>query len=335
MPRKKAPDMSKWASEMDIGATRQLIEELQAEGKPWDKLESDAKKYITNYRRICPKRPEWQNPYQIVPVHYLGPSSRMVVCRKEAGIGECPACNLRWELHDGGAEAESRQLRTSIRTFINVVHIDSDGNIPEDDGKVYLLGLNQLQFLGKRGVEYDPDEESELPLFGFFEKYGDLSHVTAGRDLLIKAKDEKSGDFDVQALKFSVAEPSPFPGTSELLDEGLVDLPEVVTIIEPEEMVAVIEGRATGTTAIAMPGAPAQIAEAATAPAEPTGGSRFGGEEAEEEETEPAATTEEEPAAEEPAAEAADDDARAAAKPPKTDPAAALKRLREQQDKKE
>jgi hypothetical protein len=318
-------DLSAWDSKMDVEATQRLVNELQSGGQPWDTLESDPKKYILNYRRICPKRPEWENPYQIVPVHYLGPSNRMVVCRKEAGLGECPACVLRWELHEAGAKSEERQLRASIRTFLNVVRIDKKGELVleegEDEAKVYLLGLNQIQFLGKRGVEYDPDEESELPLFEFFKKYGDLSSVVNGRDLLIKAKEEKSGDYDVLTLKFSVAGASPFPGTSELLESGLVNLQEVVTIIEPEEMMATIEGRATGAAAIAPPPVAAQITETVAAPVEEN---RFGGEEEEEAEAAP-----EEPP--ETTVEEEETDARAAAKPPKSDPAAAIARLRKNQ----
>jgi len=329
-------DLSAWDSEINLDSTQKLINELQADGKAWDKLESDPKKYILNFRRICPKRPEWENPYQIVPVHYLGPSNRIVVCLKEAQIGECPACVLRWELHDAGAEAESRQLRASIRTFLNVVHIDKKGELVikegEDEAKVYLLGLNQLQFLGRRGVEYDPDEESELPLFEFFRKYGDISNVVTGRDLLIKAKDETSGDYEVQHLKFSVADPSPFPGTSKLLEEGLVNLTEVVTILEPTEMMATIEGRATGAVAIAPPPAAPQITETATAPVEQN---RFGGAEEEEEEGgEPESAPPESTVIDDGSNEGEEKgDARASTIPPKSDPAAAIARLRKNQAK--
>ena len=207
MPRKKAAatpvnDLSAWDSEIDLEATQELIDQLQAEGKNWDKLEIGQKKYKANYRRICPKRPDWQNPYQITPIHYLGPNRRMVICLKESGLGDCPACQLRWELHEADAEAEARSLRHSVRTFLNVVHVDKNGELEDD--KVYLLGLNQLQFIGKRGVEYDPDEEGDLPLYNFFTKYGDLSSVSQGRNLLIKAKEEKSGDFDTTASRTAI-----------------------------------------------------------------------------------------------------------------------------------
>jgi hypothetical protein len=331
MVKKTASDMSQWASEINTDATKALIEELQTEGKPWDKLESSPKKYVTNYRRICPKRPEWENPYQIVPVHYLGPNSRMVVCLKETGLGECPACQLRWELQNGGDEQGARGLRPAIRTFLNVVHINQDGTLADE--KVYLMGLNQLQFLGKRATEYDLEEESELPLFYFFEKYGDLSHVETGRDLSIKAKQDKQGDYDVILMKFSAAPPSPFPGTGELLEEGLINLPEVVTISEPEEMLSIIQGRATGalmlpagTTSPSAPVAGGEEAGAAPSAAPPK--SRFGGDEEEEE------AAAEETSAEEPAAaseeEKKEENPRAPKTPPKTDPAEAIKRLRSQ-----
>ncbi|KKN83900.1 hypothetical protein LCGC14_0295530 [marine sediment metagenome] len=330
MAKKTASDLSGWASDINTDATKALIEELQTEGKPWDKLESSPKKYVTNYRRICPKRPEWENPYQIVPVHYLGPNSRMVVCLKETGLGECPACQLRWELQNGGDEQGARGLRPAIRTFLNVVKINQDGTLADE--KVYLMGLNQLQFLGKRATEYDLEEESELPLFYFFEKYGDLSHVETGRDLSIKAKQDKQGDYDVIVMKFSAAPPSPFPGTGELLEEGLINLPEVVAISEPKEMLSIIEGRApgalmlpAGTTA---PSAFVAPEEAAAAPSAAPSKSRFGGDEEEEAVAEePAAASEEEST---PSEEKEEENPRAAKAPPKTDPAEAIKRLRSQ-----
>jgi hypothetical protein len=331
---KTANDMSAWASDIDTDATRALIEELQAEGKPWDKLESKDNKYITNYRRICPKRPDWSNPYQIVPVHYLGPQNRMTVCLKESGLGECPACQLRWQLKDGGDEQGSQRLRSSIRTFLNVVHIKQDGSLAED--KVFLMGLNQLQFMGRRGVEYDLDEEGDLPLFYFFEKYGDLSHVETGRDLLIKAKSEtvKMGDGTVEmlVLKFSAADPSPFPGTGELLEEGLTDLQEVVPVVEPTEMVALIEGRATGAVMLntgTSGDAPAQATAPAEAEVPPK--NRFGGEDPEEEAEAAVAEAAVEPEAA--GAEEKPDNPKAGTAPPKTDPKAAIARLRKSQEK--
>ncbi len=315
MATKTKSDLSMWESDINLDATQELIDKLQTEGKPWDELKVGAGKYIVNYRRVCPKRPEWQNPYQITPVHYLGPHKRLVLCRKESGQGECPACQLRWELHEADAKTEANMLRVSIRTFLNVVRIDKNGELEDD--KVYLLGLNQLQFIGKRGVEYDPDEESELPLYGFFKKYGDLSHAAHGRDLLIKAKEDKSGDFDTTSLKFSVAEPSPFPGTSELLTEGLVDITDVAALISAEEMMETIEGRSTGSVSVVIPAGEAVPQIAAPTP-EPA--SRFGGEG--EEEDPPKSTEEEE-----------ETDARASSSPPKADPTAALKRLRASQAK--
>ncbi len=320
---KSKNDMSQWASNIDLEATRALIDELQTQmdGKNWDKLENSPTKYVANYRRICPKRPDWQNPWQIVPVHYLGANNRMTVCLKEAGLGDCPACQLRWELESGGDKGAAQGLRASIRTFLNVVKINQDGTLADD--KVLLMGLNQLQFLGKRGVEYDPDEESELPLFYFFEKYGDLSHVETGRDLLIKAKEEKSGDYTMLDLKFQAEAPSPFPGTSEMLEEGLNNLPEVVPPLSATEMTALIEGRATGAMALNAGAVVQQVEGPAdnTTPAPAAPANRFGGEE-EEAET---------PQTEETPAEEPSDDPKASKAPPTTDPGAALKRLRDSQ----
>ena len=240
-------DLSKWASEVDLGATRTVIAELEAKGKPWlPKIQTGEKgKYANTLLRICPKRPEWDTPYKIVAVHYgIGPSKQMVVCLKAAGIGECPACQLRWELESKKDKKGAQGLRASVRTFMNVVCVNEDGSLVEE--KIYLLGLNKLQFLGKRGFEPDLEEEGELPLFYFFEIYGDLSHVETGRGIRIKAKDEQSGDYDTIKMKFSVADPSPFPGTSEWLEEELTNLHEVVRVFEANDMLALIEGRAGG-----------------------------------------------------------------------------------------
>lgn len=308
-----AKGQNPWASEFDYAGVRTLIGELRTEGKPWDKLESDPKKWISNFRRICPKRPEWQYPFQIVPVHYLGPNNRMVVCVEQARLGECPACRLRWALQSGGDERGARELRPSVRTFLNVVRIDQEGKLTED--KVFLLGLNQLQFMGRQGDEFDLDEEGDLPLWYFFEKYGDLSHIETGRDLEIRCKQTKMGDYDVLAMKFSVADASPFPGSTELLEQGLIDLPAVVPVLEPSEVVAVIEGRESGGLLLAAPGASA-ITGVPIADAPPVEKSnRFAHHE--DEETGVEETEEEQPA-----------DARAPqGQPPKTDVAAAVERL--------
>ncbi len=338
MPRKKAAikttppvanDLSEWVSEIDLEATQDLIDQLQSEGTPWFKFDVGKGKYKVNYVRICPKRPDWPNPYQVTPVHYLGPNRRMVVCLKESGLASsCPACDLQWELYEADAKEESRALRHSIRTFMNVIKVDKDGNLDEDE-KVYLLGLNQIQFMGKRGVEYDPDEESDLPLYNFFTKYGDLSHAEHGRDLLVKAKEDKSGDFNTTALKFAVADPSPFPGTSAMLKEGLNDITTVATLMQPDEIVATIEGRSTSV--VVLPSIPP--VPALPAPTAPANNGRFGGADTEEDEAANATTrlaaegaTEPDPPEEEP-------DARAAATPPQTDPGAAIARLRANQAK--
>ncbi len=305
-------DMKKWASEVDLDATRTLITELQTKGKPWFKVEKEQKKYVRNYLRICPKRPEWPTPYQIVPVHYLGPNNQMVVCLREAKIGECPACQLRWELERGNDKKGAQGLRPSVRTFMNVVQLNEDGTLAEEN--IFLLGLNKLQFLGKQGFEPDLDEEGELPLYFFFEKYGDLSHVETGRDLLIKAKDEKSGDYDTVHMKFSVADPSPFPGTSDLLEEELTSLPEVVPTFEASDMVALIEGR-SGATVLS-------VTEGEVVPQIEAPRNRFGDEDEDKEET---PTADAEAPAEEEKTEAKS--------PPQTNPKAAMERLNKHLEK--
>ncbi len=330
-------DLSRWDTPINTESTRKLISELATSSKkPWFEPEVGKDKYVSNYLRVCPKHPDWENPWNIIPVHYLGSgnSTRMVVCVKEANLGgECPACIIRWDLHEGGDEEGSRALRVSIRSFLNVVKIDSNGQLTtnehgEVDDTIYILSLNQMQFLGKRQVQYDLDEESELPLFFFFEKYGDISSVTHGRDLVVKCKKDKSGDYDTTAMKFAVAdEPSPFPGTFEMLEgEGFNDLLTVVQHAGAEEVMQIIEGRASGASVLPAP---------ASAPQLPAPGvSRFGGGEEEEEPT-PEATPEPEPAGEgeEPPAEETVDNPRASRAAPQTNQQEAIARLREAQAK--
>ncbi len=334
---KAVGDLSRWDTPINPEATKQLIAELAVSSKkPWFEPEVGKDKYVSNFLRVCPKRPEWENPWNIVPVHYLGSgtSTRMVVCVKEANLGgECPACLIRWDLHEGGDEQGARGLRVSIRSFLNVLKIDANGQLTvKEDGElddtIYILSLNQMQFLGKRQVTYDLDEESELPLFFFFEKYGDISNVARGRDLLIKCKKDKSGDYDTTAMKFSVAdEESPFPGTFEMLEgEGLNDLQQVVQLATADEVLSIIEGRSPTALPAAAP--VPQI----TAPA--AGASRFGGDDEEEEEKTPTAepASEEEKPGGEPAEEKPENP-RASHSAPQTNQQEAIARLRAAQEK--
>ncbi|KKK74542.1 hypothetical protein LCGC14_2882740, partial [marine sediment metagenome] len=191
--KKKATDdgLGAWASTIDVDATKQLLDEIgTTQGLPWLKVESSDTKYIPNLVRVCPKRPEWTHPYQITPVHYLGPQNRMVICPKEAVSGECPVCVQSWIFFEADNKKAAGQLRSKFRTFLNVVKINKDGSLAEE--KIFVLGLNQMQFSGKRGAKFDLDEEGDLPLFEFFKKYGDLSHVETGRNLIIKAKKDTS-----------------------------------------------------------------------------------------------------------------------------------------------
>ncbi len=271
--KKKATDsgLGAFASDIDIEATKQLLDEINApsQGLPWFKFESSEKKYIPNLVRVCPKRPDWTHPYQITPVHYLGPQNRMVICLKEAGLGDCPVCMQSWALFEVEEKKAAGQLRPKFRTFLNVVKINKDGSLAEE--KVLVMGLNQMQFSGKRGAEHDWDEEGTLPLFEFFKKYGDLSHVETGRNLIIKAKmDASNPEFkNTLLMKFVVDDPSPFPGTSELLEEGLTTLSEVASLEEPAQMVALMEGRATNAMVLPAGSEQQALAQPAPAPAEP------------------------------------------------------------------
>ncbi len=311
MAKKKATDngLGAFASDIDIEATKQLLDEINApsQGLPWFKFESSENKYIPNLVRVCPKRPDWTHPYQITPIHYLGPQNRMVICLKEAGLGDCPVCMQSWALFEAEEKKAAGQLRPKFRTFLNVVKINKDGSLVEE--KVFVMGLNQMQFSGKRGTEFDWNEEGDLPLFEFFKKYGDLSHVETGRNLIIKAKTDASNpEFkNTLLMKFVVDDPSPFPGTSELLEEGLTTLSEVASLEEPAQMAALMEGRATN--AMVLPAAtPAQPATTPPAPAPAEPKSAFA------------------------AAADGDEEEKEAPVAPQTDPSEALSRLRAQQN---
>lgn len=350
MPRAKTAKakavggLSRWDTAINPDATKKLIAELATSSKkPWLELDIGTDKYRPNYLRIVPKHPEQENPWNIVPVHYLGAanSTRMVVCVKEAGLqGECPACIIRWDLHENGDKQGARGLRVSIRSFLNVLRLDDAGALAlnadgDPDETIYILSLNQIQFLGKRQVSYDLDEEGDLPLFFFFEKLGDVSNVNRGRDLLLKAKKDKSGDFDTVAMKFSFADESPFQGTFEMLEgEGFNDLGQVVQLASAEEVMQIIEGRSP--TAITPAAAVPQIEAAKASP------SRFGGDsEDEEEETKAESPTQEEPAAEkaeegtaeEAGEEEETENPRASRTAPKTNQQEAIARLRDANEK--
>ncbi len=306
--KKKATDsgLGAFASEIDIEATKQLLDEINApsQGLPWLKLETSETKYIPNLVRVCPKRPKWKHPYEIRPVHYLGAApSRMVLCPKEMGTGECPVCMQSWAFYEADEKKAAGKLRFKFRTFLNVVKINKDGSLAEE--KVYVMGLNQMQFSGKRDAKFDWDEEGDLPLFEFFKKYGDLSHVETGRNLIIKAKQDASNSEykNTILMKFVVDVPSPFPGTVELLEEGLTTLSEVAASVEPVEMVALLEGRATNAMVLPAGSEQQALAQPAPAPAEPK--SAF-------------------------AAAADGDEDEAPPSAPKTDPSEAQEKLREQ-----
>lgn len=336
---KAVGNLGRWDTPINTEATKTLIAELAVSSKkPWYEPEIGKDKYISNFFRVVPKHPDAENPWNIVPVHYLGAgnSTRMVVCVKEANLqGECPACIIRWDLHEGGDEQGAKGLRVSIRSFLNVLKLNAEGGLAlndegEPDETIYILSLNQMQFLGKRQVKYDLDEESELPFFFFFEKYGDISSVARGRDVLVRCKKDKSGDYDTVAMKFSVANSeTPFPGTFEMLEgEGFNDLQQVVQLATAEEVMQIIEGRSPTALPAAAP-VPQLPAPAAVET------SRFGGDD-EENETPPEATHTPVPEAEgqdAPAAEEKPDNPRAAPSAPKTNQQAAIARLRDAQEK--
>jgi hypothetical protein len=165
-------------------------------------------------------------------------------------------------------------------------------------------------------------------LFFFFEKYGDISSVTHGRDLVIKCKKAKSGDYNTTAMKFAVAdEPSPFPGTFEMLEgEGFNDLLTVVQLASAEEVMQIMAGRASSATVLPAPTSAPQL----PAP----GSSRFGGEDSEEEKPTPEATPVPEAEGQDtPAEEEPPDNPRASRAAPQTNQQEAIARLREAQSK--
>ena len=253
----------------DLEGFKALRQEVTASGISWDKLEADPKKYVSNYRRICPKRPDWQFPFQVFFVHYAGPTNRMLGCPREMRIAaECPLCNHGFGLIRQGAKEEGKSVLPSMRVFMNALRLRADGSLAEE--KVFLLAVNQSSFWGGQ------DSEDDEILANLFEEYGDLSHIEDGRNLEIRARVVKRGRYEFKNLKYTVSEPCPFPGTEELLDQ-LYDLPNVVPFVEPKEMVDIFEGRNIGASLLspaanlALPApSPSQAPEVVAAP--PRGG---------------------------------------------------------------
>ncbi|KKL99337.1 hypothetical protein LCGC14_1815390, partial [marine sediment metagenome] len=121
-------------------------------------------------------------------------------------------------------------------------------------------------------------------------------------------------------MKFKVSEPSPFPGSSDLLDEELIDLMSVAPALEPSEMMALIEGRASGAVSLsAAVETPALAASAEEAPR-----SRWGDDDDDDDDA-GAATVPVEPVTEEGKTEVKS--------PPQTNPKAAMERLNKHLEK--
>lgn len=230
--------------EFDLEGLEELVKAVTSGGISWDSLESDPRRYVPNYRRVCPKRPDWKYPFQVVPVHFAGPSNRMIGCPREAGMGECPLCNLGFGMIKQGMKDEGKEILPNTRVFMNVVRLNENGELAEN--KVFLLSMNQTSFFGSPTGESEDDEV----LVALFREYGDLAHIEYGRNLEIRAKQVKRGRYEFNKLKYSVTDPVPFPGDDELLEQ-LYDLPTVVPFVEPQEMVNIFEGRSFGFSMLA------------------------------------------------------------------------------------
>lgn len=281
-----------WASTFDPEKVKEAMEQMQRSGANFDKLETGSK-YTDNYRRIAPKRPEWEFPFVIAPAHFrVGIGNRTLGCLREAKIGECPLCQYGFQLNDEGDKKAASAILPNWSIYTNVVTLDQAGEMDESKG-IRILRFNQTQW----DLVWDE-----------FEQHGDLSHIETGRNLRIRAKEEKKGDFTFNVLKISVSEPSPFPGTTKMLDEQLNDLASIVEFVDADEMLSIMEGQSagalpSGTVSRALPG-PAPVVEV-----KPGGFA----DEVEEDETPPDPEQEEEEVEE--------------ATPPKVDSAAAISRL--------
>ena len=249
----------KWGSTFDPSAAETLFNNMSPQGDAvdYDELSRDAQRYIPNYRRVCPKRPEWDLPFQAFPVHWIRSGAnkpRPIGCPRLASGTACPLCNIGFDLLRQEDKKAARELLPKWRFYLNVVRLNQDGSLllEEDtgEGKIYVLSLNEGQF---RGTAETDDNEF---LWKVFEDHGDISHIETGRNLEIMAREVTRGDFKFSRLRFSVAEPTPFPGSQEMLEEQLVDLSGIVPFYEPSEMVALVEGRSssTGSTTILAPG---------------------------------------------------------------------------------
>ncbi len=315
MPKAKTTE-NPWASDFNIKGLTAIREEVQSQGVARDTFDSDGKTYTSNFRRICPKRPDWEYPFQVIPVHFgVGPTNRTLGCPRVAKTGDCPLCTLGFDLIRGGDKEGGKDMLSKIRIYLNVVHVKGDGSLADE--KVFLLSLNQTQFFG--GQESDEDEI----LADIFEQVGDISHIETGRNIDFRAKLVKRGRFEFNRVKYAVvADATPFPGSLELL-ETIHDLPNVVTFVDAAEMVNIYEGKALspsllapGTTHEALP-APAETeleVKATVVKAEPVPAGGFN-------------TQVEEPEEEEVSADKPEE-AKVTATPPQTDPQEAISRLR-------
>ncbi len=307
-----------WASDFNQQGLTALREEVLSQGVARDKFDSDPKKYVSNLRRICPMRPGWEYPFQVVPVHFgVGPTNRTLGCPRVAKLGDCPLCNLGFDMIRAGDKEGGKDMLSKIRVYLNVVRLNNDGDLAEE--KVFLLSLSQTQFFG--GQESDEDEI----LANVFEQVGDISHIETGRNIDFRAKQVKRGKFEFNRVKYAVVpDATPFPGSLELL-ETINDLPNVITFVDGPAMVDIYEGKALSASLLA-PGNAPEILPRETETEETTpppfvkatpvkkGGFAAQPDEPEEAETEPAPTKEAETTT--------------AAAPPQTDPAEAINRLR-------
>lgn len=315
--------------EFDLTAFEELAQAVTSGGIRWDRLEADPKKYVANYRRICPKKADAQWPFQVVFVHYAGPSNRLMLCPRGVRLGECPLCIQGFALIKQGAKDEGKEMLSNMRVFLNVVRLTEEGKLKDEE--VYLLSLSQTSFYGSPTGE---SEEDEI-LANLFREYGDISHIETGRNLAIRARTVKRGRFEFNKLKFEVSDPCPFPGSDDLLNTSN-DLSAVAPLLDPKEMVDTAEGRSFGfalvgpaTPLAALPGRDSTTAPAEEIPAPTvTKPGAFARRDEEEEPEEEEAATEEPEEVEAPATRRAT--ARATSVPvPKTNPATAAARLQQ------
>ena len=208
----------------DIKTSIQHREDVRT-GPPFFKPESGKKdKFKKTYFRALPPREDHPNDdfYLWVRIHYgVGANRRTVLC--VAGEEKyCAVCEDNLRLKREGRADEADDRRWQYRALLNVVEIDSDGKAVDDAVLVWSCPKQLLVDLLNKIEDGVPEDEQ------------DVTDPDTGRDLVLsKRGKEDRTRYEIAIEKRATALNG---GDYEELLEGLHDLTEVYSPIEPERM---------------------------------------------------------------------------------------------------